>query len=196
MMTRKASFVALVIFSSAICSFAADPASSDSEVRERGPWAALKRTWSGTVDGVESVGRGAKNIVGGVFGAKSSRKSEGLEVSVKLETSPVSLASVRQVKGVLAVHNQGKHTQLLSFPTGQRVEAVLRDQSETIVGRSSEDRSFGTEPALITVNPGERLEFEIAIPTRSLSAGKTYTLDAAVTNQEKLRSKMIVSVVP
>ena len=82
----------------------------------------------------------------------------------------------------------------MDFPSSQRVDAVLRDEEGTIVGRASEDLEFSDEPGVLTLNPSERMEYTMAISTRGLAAGKTYKLEAAITNQNGLSATVAVPV--
>jgi hypothetical protein len=82
----------------------------------------------------------------------------------------------------------------MDFPSSQRVDAVLRDEDGAIVGRASEDLEFSDEPGVLTLNPSERIEYTMSISTRGLAAGKTYKLEAALTNQNGLSASSAISV--
>jgi hypothetical protein len=192
-MLRKSSLFALVLSGSVIGATAEE---SSAENVERGPLAVLKRTWTSTVNGVEVAGKALTHSVVGVFKGKPTSKAPKLDVKLTMEPQPISLVRDRQVKAVLRLFNNGKQAQVLQFNTTQRADAVIHDVSGKIVARASEDRQFANEPALVTVNPGERLEFELNLATRQLAPGKTYTLEAAVVNQEGLRSKVPLTVLP
>lgn len=166
---------------------------------QRGPVAALKRVWSGAVGGVETVA----NLLTRPFSFLSerkappkSRKIPGLSLSVVLEPDPASLSRDRQIQAHLTLSNQSKRTQLLVFRTTQRVDAVLRDESGRIVGRASEDREYAEEAAVVAVNPGEKLHFDLGLPTRQIVAGKKYTLEAGLVDQEGLTVRRVVSIRP
>lgn len=195
-MRRKFSAVALALFCSAICAAAAESTPEVAPDRERGALATLKRTWSNTVEGVGSVGETVGHSVLGIFKKKSTPKISNLELKLTYEPQSVSLSKDRQIKAVLRLLNNGKRTQMLQFVSTQRADAVIHDISGKIVARASEDHEYSNESAVVTVNPGERLEFELNLSTRQLLPGKTYTLEAAVTNQDGLRVTVPVSVLP
>jgi hypothetical protein len=198
-MIRKVTIPLALLFCSVIGVLAADEKSPDTtgETPARGPISVLKRTWGSTVDGIGSAGKFLVNSVTGVFSgnSKPSRASK-LSVSINLPSASISLAKDRQIAAVLVLSNLGKRTQVLAFPSTKRVEAVLRDNSGKILARAFEDRQFKDEEGVITINPGESLEFECGIPSRDLSAGSTYTLEASIVNQEGLITRKPISVLP
>lgn len=198
-MIRKITIPLALLFCSLPGVFAADEKSPDAtgEPRARGPISVLKRTWGSTVDGIGSAGKSVVNSVTGVFWGNSKPSGTSkLSVSINLPSASISLANERQIAAVLVLSNLGKRTQVLAFPSTKRVEAVLRDNSRKIVARAFEDRQFTDEEGVITINPGERLEFECSIPTRDLSAGLTYLLEVSIVNQEGLITKKTISVLP
>jgi hypothetical protein len=183
--------------------WAEEPVESGKRVeRERGPVAALQRTWHGVVGGARAV----VETVGGLFGvgggnrqATEAPRNLKLEVSLKLESHQVSLSKDREVRGVIRITNRGRRTQVLQFPSSLRVEAVMREgsgSSGSIVARANEDRGVREEEGALTVNPGERLEFELNLPTRALSPGRVYQLEAAVVNQVGLVARTEVRTQP
>jgi hypothetical protein len=106
----------------------------------------------------------------------------------------VVLERDRKLNVKVLASNLGKRAEIMEFPSSQRVDAVLRDDEGKIVGRASEDLEFLDETSVVTLNPGERVEYVLGISTRGLSAGKTYKLEAAITNQNGLTSSVMVPV--
>jgi hypothetical protein len=51
----------------------------------------------------------------------------------------------------------------------------------------SEDQSFTNDPAAVTVNPGERLEYSVSVATREMSAGQAYTVEASFPNYPEFK---------
>lgn len=154
----------------------------------------MKRTWHGTVSTVESAGETVSSSVLGLFQSNSKPKSAVLEVKLLVEPNPVDLKKCRAIEVTLQVHNTHKRTQVLEFASGQRADAVLRDAAGKVVARASEDAQFSSEPTATTINPGERLEYKLTLPTRALSAGQTYTLEAVVVSQSNMLAKLPVVV--
>ncbi|MEY5024684.1 MAG: Intracellular proteinase inhibitor [Verrucomicrobiota bacterium] len=162
----------------------------------RGPIAALKRGWSEVTEGARWAGKTVARPVEWIFKRKAQAPKSLLEIQMRIEPPNPSLARDRQIRAVLTLQNPSKHAQVLHFSTTQRADAVIRDASGKVVSRASEDRSFEKSEALVTVNPGERLELELALATRDLTVGRVYTLDAAVSEQDSLRVQKSLSVGP
>ena len=198
-MSRLSRAAVLVLFFPALTCLGQSSDPSGQPQPERGPVPALKRAWGGALGGVGSLADMVTRPFSSLLGRKAPPKSRsipGLSLSVVLEPDPASLSRDRQIQAHLTLVNQGKRTQLLEFRTTQRVDAVFRDESGRIVGRASEDREFADEAAVVALNPGEKLRFDLALPTRQLVSGKKYTLEAALVGQEGLRVQRIVSVNP
>jgi Intracellular proteinase inhibitor len=169
---------------------------------DRGVWPALKRTWSATVEGAESAAKvtssavqSASYKVAGVFlpGESKAKKKPALEIQVVCSPSPVSVRQTKVLSVVVKAFNSGKRAQLLEFPSSQRADAVLRDPSGAIVGRASATASVKADTSLVTVNPGERLEYTLSLPTTGMLEGKTYTLECALVGQAGLTARVLIS---
>jgi hypothetical protein len=173
----------------------------------RGPKAAWKRFWRSSVGGVEWVVGGAGETFLGLVGkGGKGGKGEGarpeasrdlkIEATLVVEGSGVSLGKDRQLRAVVRLSNRGGRTQALQFPTTQRVEAVLRNSQGRIVARAFEDQRWLDEEGIVTINPKERVEFELSLPTRELAVGEAYVLEASVVNQVRLKAQTEVRVRP
>ncbi len=79
-----------------------------------------------------------------------------------------------------SVTNRGRRAERLQFPTDQRIELVLRGPDGKTLFLWSEDRIFAATPSDVLLNPGERLEYPVAVPTRDMVAGRTYTAEATL----------------
>ena len=67
------------------------------------------------------------------------------------------------------------------------IEILIRDNARNkLVTQWSEDQAFSNEPAYVTINPGERVEYHAAVSTRDLVAGRAYTVEAFFPNFDKL----------
>lgn len=187
-------FTVLLVLSQVVGpAFAASESPAASEQKERGPVAALKRTWGKVLGEASSF----VSFVTSPFVSKPSIDKTEFQAKLMLEPgSKISIAKVRQIKAVVRLENPSKKTQVLRFPSSQRLSAVLRDETGRIVSSASEDANFLDENDLVTVNPLERVEFEVMLPTRELHAGRSYRLEAGVVNQEGLRVGETISVEP
>lgn len=108
--------------------------------------------------------------------------------SIAIAPDPVKLAEVRTFKVTLQLTNKGRKLVQLDFPTTQRIEVLVKDASGKRVEQWSEDQAFQNEPTLVTINPGERLEYVANVATRDLKAGETYLVEAFFPNFEQLRA--------
>ena len=115
-----------------------------------------------------------------------------LMLSMTVEPQPLKLAETRQMKVTMQVANKSSKLVQLEFPTTQRIEVLVRHASGKLVEQWSEDRSFANEPGMVSINPGERLEYAATLSTRDLAAGESYTVEALFPNYEALRLQRTV----
>ena len=118
-----------------------------------------------------------------------------LMLSMSVDPNPPKLSDARQMKVVLHVSNQSKRLVQLEFPTTQRIEVLVRSSNGKLVEQWSEDRSFANEPGMVSVNPGEHLEYSATLSTRDMVAGEAYTVEALFPQYEPLRVQKIVTPV-
>jgi Intracellular proteinase inhibitor len=122
--------------------------------------------------------------------AETSR-DEAAQVTV--DPAAPKLGEQRQMNVILRVTNKGKRLAQLEFPTAQRVDGIIRDKLGNVIERWSEDHSFEKEPGVVSINPGERVEFTMSIATREMTAGETYTVEAFLLEHETLRGSAHVT---
>jgi hypothetical protein len=103
-----------------------------------------------------------------------------LAAQLTVEPAAPKLGEDRVMSVTLRLTNKGKRLAQLEFPTSQRVEGLIRDKLGNVIERWSEDQRFERDPGVISINPGERVEFTMSIATREMTAGETYTVEAAV----------------
>lgn len=116
-------------------------------------------------------------------------------VQVTVEPNAPKLSEERQVAAILRLTNKSKRLAQIEFPTTQRVEGVIRDRLGNVIERWSEDRRFEREPGVVSINPGERVEYTMNLATRELTAGETYTVEAFVVGHEPLHGSASVTPV-
>ncbi len=107
-------------------------------------------------------------------------KEPTLKASVRAEPSEFPLAERREVRVVFTVQNTTKKAERLEFPTAQRIELSVRAPDGRRVFLWSEDRLFQPVPAIVVINPRERIEYEAAVPTRDMTAGTEYTAEVGL----------------
>ena len=161
----------------------------------RGVWPSLKRTWHATVDGAESAAKttssavqSVSHSVAGLFlpGTTKTAPKSRLQITVACAPAPLVLKQTQKLTVLVKVFNNGKKTEVLEFSSSQRADAVLRDAAGQIVSRASSDSLGHADPVLVTVNPGERLEYSLFLPTNGMVVGKVYNLECALVGQAGL----------
>jgi len=91
--------------------------------------------------------------------------------------------------------NRGKKIAQLEFPTSQRIEVLVKSKEGKTIEQWSEDQAFNDEPTMVTINPGERLEYAVNVATRDMVADQTYTVEAFFPNFDQLRKSITVAAV-
>lgn len=111
-----------------------------------------------------------------------------------LRAEPVhfALPSQREVKVVFSLRNSSRRLVRLDFPTGQHLEVKLCGPDGRVLFLWSEDRSFAPQASVVTVNPGERLEFEAEVPTRDMVAGGTYAVEALLVGHPETATTLVL----
>jgi len=164
--------------------------SSDSDTAADEP-GMLGRMWNSTQK-LNPFDRGLKPR------AAKERKPVNLKsiiAQVTVDPAAPKLSEQRQMNVTLRLTNKGKRLAQLEFPTTQRVEGILRDKIGNVIERWSEDHSFEKESGVVSINPGERVEYTMSIATREMTAGETYTVEASLVQYETLRGSASVSPV-
>jgi hypothetical protein len=134
-----------------------------------------------------------------VFGGKGDKgqnpQLKNLTVTMAVEPQTVVLSETRQLKIALSLVNKSRRAVQLQFPTTQRVEILVKDETGKLVTQWSEDQAFENEAASVMINPGERIEYNATLGTRDLVAGKTYSVEGFFPNFEALKAAKTVSPV-
>lgn len=131
---------------------------------------------------------GLAAIIAALLGACATAGSGGdapapgdhLSPSLRAESSDFPLAGRREVKVVYSLTNTSRRLLRLDFPTAQHLEVFMRSPDGRTLFLWSEDRTFSPDSSSVLVNPGERLEFHAALPTRDMVAGRVYTAEAVL----------------
>ncbi len=134
----------------------------------------------------------------GLFGGGQSKgkKYSGVQVTVEPETLAPSLGSTRQLGVRVLVTNYTSTMVALTFPSAQRIEITGRSIDGKIFYTYSTDRNFAQEISVLTINPGEHLEYNEAVPTRSMTVGNAYLITASVIGQPGLQGSATITPVP
>ena len=111
-----------------------------------------------------------------------------LTLQLQLSPQPLRLSETRQLKVTLTASNRSRRFVHLEFPTTQRIEILVRENaSDKLVVKWSEDQAFSNQPAFVTINPGERIEYNANVPTRDFVAGRDYTIEVFFPDFDQLR---------
>ncbi len=110
-----------------------------------------------------------------------------LAVAMTIEPLPLKLSDTRQMKVAIKLENRSKKFAQLEFPTTQRIEVLVKNQEGKIIEHWSEDQAFSNDPGVVSVNPGERIEYTASVATREMVAGNTYTVEGFFPNYESLK---------
>lgn len=137
----------------------------------------------------------------GMFGSrrekKRSKKVLGrLEMTMTVTPQPVVLSEHRKLTVELTLSNVSKKMVQLDFPTSQRIEILLRESNGRLVSTWSEDRAFTEGATLVSINPGERIQYTTTVSTRDLASGKEYVLEGFFPNYEELKEQQAFVPLP
>ncbi len=115
-----------------------------------------------------------------------------LQATGRVEPPQFKLSDRREITMIFVVKNNGRRPETLDFPTSQRLEVLLRGQDGRQLFLWSEDRLFEATPATVVVNPGERIEYEAAVPTRDMVVGGDYTVECVLQGRPDLAATIKV----
>jgi hypothetical protein len=110
-----------------------------------------------------------------------------IELKLAVVPSSINLSEDRELQVTVSLFNRSKKPIDLNFPTSQRIEVLVFDSSGKVVETWSEDQSFTNDPATITVDPGERLEYVASVATREMAAGHPYLIQASFPSYPDLK---------
>jgi hypothetical protein len=158
-----------------------------------GVWSSVKSGWHAVADPTTSALKSTTQAITGIF-TQSAKPKVPLLLDVVCTPNPVVPSKSQNLQVIVKLHNNGKKTQLLEFQTTQRADAVLRDATGKICARASGEKEFAADSAMVTINPGERLEYTLSLPTQGLVGGKSYTLEVGLTGQSGLSGSLPITV--
>jgi hypothetical protein len=101
-------------------------------------------------------------------------------VGLRGDPAEFALSGRREIRVIYSLVNSSRQMQQLDFPTSQKLEVTMRGPDGANLFQWSEDRQFAPMATAVVVNPGERLEYEAAVPTRDMVSGRVYTLEAVL----------------
>ncbi len=131
-------------------------------------------------------------------GDRSERKLAGalrrMEMELTVLPVAVKLSETRRLDVSVKLINQGRELIQLQFPTAQRIEVLILDETGAKVTQWSEDQLFAESQSYLSINPGERVQYNVKLATRDLTVGRTYTIEAFVPGYDVLKRR--TNIVP
>jgi hypothetical protein len=101
----------------------------------------------------------------------------GLVLDLKLSPQPVKLSEVRQLHVNVTMTNVSKRAVVLEFPTEQRIEIYLRNSSDVILTKWTDNHAFEDKPSTVLINPQEHIFYPETIATRDLTPNKVFIVE-------------------
>jgi Intracellular proteinase inhibitor len=111
-----------------------------------------------------------------------------LALVLTIDPQPMKLSETHQFKVTLKLENLAKKPVQIDFPTSQRIEVLVKNSEGKMIEQWSEGQTFTNEPGVVSVNPGERLEYGAMLSTRGLNSSQRYTVEGFFPNYESLHS--------
>lgn len=132
-------------------------------------------------DGAQDTwGNRFNDLVDPIVPDSLQRRGPALQAELRSDPAEFPLAERREVRVFFTVRNASKRAERLDFATRQRFDLSVVAPDGKRIFLWSEDRSFEPVAASVMINPGERIEYEAAVPTRDMQAGGIYRLEAGL----------------
>lgn len=134
---------------------------------------------------------------GGGEGDRSERKLAAalrrIEMELIVLPAAIKLSEARRLDITAKLVNSGRELVQLQFPTAQRIEIIILDEKGAKVTQWSEDQLFAQGQSYLSINPGERVQYDVKLATRDLAAGRTYTVEAFVPGYDALKKRVNIA---
>ena len=111
----------------------------------------------------------------------------GLVLDLVVTPEIVNLSEVRQLQVKLIVTNVAKRPVTLEFPTDQRIEIYLRNSTEAILTKWTDNHAINPTPATVLINPQEHVEYNETIATRDLAPNRVFIVEVFFPQYPELR---------
>lgn len=126
--------------------------------------------------------------------SKPAETWKDLRLELVLNPAVVKLAEARRIEATLQLTNGGKKLVQLDFPSSQRIDVLVKNSAGRVIERWSDDQTIEAEPGVVTINPGERVEYAAALATREMAAGQRYTVEVFFPRYPELRTLKTIAV--
>ena len=134
---------------------------------------------------------------------------KGMFASVKLHTggntlpllltvdpSQFSIANHPDLTISLKISNSKRREIELLYPNDQRLEILTKDSTGMVINRWSQDRIFDPNEGFVEINPAEFIVYSEKIPTGTMKADETYTIEASLAGQDGYTTSTTVTPTP
>ncbi len=127
------------------------------------------------------------------------------DCALVLSPNPLPLASLKAatpnpvIKLTFSVHNHGKKTYTLSFPTAQRWDFRIKTAAGEPIYVYSDNCDFEQKVGISMVNHDDKLSYSEVVEFNDLSAPLvpgTYTVEAVLANYPEMKAKAELVVQP
>ena len=125
----------------------------------------------------------------GATAEKAESHSGKVAIALKLDPQPLKLSAANRLKVTLTLTNRAKKLEVLEFPTSQRIEVLIKNAAGKTIEQWSQDQQFAKEPTVVTINPGERVEYTVEVATRDLVAGQPFTVEGFFASHDTLKAQ-------
>jgi hypothetical protein len=131
--------------------------------------------------------------------------AKSFDTKVEVSPSPLSIKALKStapnpsIKIMFSVHNHGKKTYTLSFPTAQRWDFRILNTAGTAIYVYSDNCEFEKTIGTSMVNPDDKLVYTETVDFNDLDeplAPGTYTVQTVMANYPEMRGETQLTVQP
>lgn len=138
-----------------------------------------------------------KKFFNGIFASvKFHQGGEILPMLLTVEPAQFSIANHPDLSISLKVSNTRRQEVELLYPNDQRLEIITKDSTGAVINRWSQDRAFDPVEGFVAINPAEFVVYSEKIPTTSMKAGETYTIEVSLTGQQGYSASTTITPLP
>lgn len=117
-------------------------------------------------------------------------RTRNLALTLRLAPFPVKLSDTRRIEVSIRLKNISRHFIQLEFPTTQRFDVTVQDETGAMVAQWSEDQPFEPVASYVGINPGEQLEYKAILATRDMLPGQSYRITAFFPSRTDLKAEL------
>ena len=123
-------------------------------------------------------------------------KLDGLVLDLQIRPQPVKLSEVRQLEVKVTLTTLANKPTTLDFTNDQRIEIYLRNSTEQILTKWSDNHAMKEIPGTLVINPLENIEYKETIATRDLAPNKVYIAEVFFPKYPELSARQKFMTAP